>query len=102
MNPENTPSPQVKPLGPAVEVPVYNCIVLVGPGETSGVRARVANLAGIETTARTEPRSPATTHSGIQTTIERSSHQWREHPLARSSPSPADAGEQQRLIAVHL
>lgn len=101
MNPENTPSPQVKPLGPAVEVPVYNCIVLVGPGETSGVRARVANLAGIETTARTEREAlqqliPAFKQrlSDLRTSGE--SIPWLD------PPSPADAGEQQRLIAVHL
>ena len=101
MNPENTHSPQVKPLGPAVEVPVYNCIVLVGPGETSGVRARVANLAGIETTARTEREAlqhliPAFKQrlSDLRTNGE--SIPWLD------PPSPADAGEQQRLIAVHL
>lgn len=93
---------RVRAVGPPTDVPVYNCLVLIGPGGEPGtVRARVANLPGLEATGRKEREAlqlliPMFKQRLADLQATEQAIEWLDPPLAPSS------GEQQRLIAVHL
>jgi len=85
---------------PAGDVPVFNCLVYVMATET-GVRARVANLAGFEITAaseRTALQKIVPVFKSRVAEIMQSGEPvpWLDPPLAIAP------GEQQRFIPVHL
>ena len=83
------------------QVPVFNCIVYVSPSADGGVRARVANLPGIECSGANEREALGKVVAAFK---QRASEllqsgnpiPWIEPPFA------VKAGEQQRFIPVHL
>lgn len=82
-------------------VPVFNCIVYVSRDSAGHVRARVANLAGLEFTAGSEREALSKTVPAFKqrvTELTQSGTQipWIEPPL------PPDPGEQTRFVPVHL
>jgi len=84
-----------------VAVPVFNCIVYVSRDDAGIVRARVANLAGLEFTAGSEREAlgkivPAFKQRVIELLSSKTPIPWIE------PPAPPESGEQKRLIAVHL
>lgn len=84
-----------------VDVPVFNCIVYVSNDAGSGVRARVANLSGIECTAASEREAlgkivPAFKKRVSELMKTGASIPWIE------PPSPAAPGENERFVPVHL
>ena len=84
----------------AAAVPVFNCIVYVSHAG-DGVKARVANLAGIECTAGSEREAlakivPVFKQRIAEWTSSNSPIPWLD------PPSPPEPGEQTRWIAVHL
>lgn len=85
----------------AIDVPVFSCIVYLRVAEDNQVRARVANLSGIECTASSERAAlgtivPAFKQRIIQLRQDGESIPWIDPPVA------ADPDEQQRFIPVHL
>jgi hypothetical protein len=84
-----------------VDVPVFSCIVFVCADTDGGVRARVANLPGIQFTASSEREAlakivPAFKQRIAELLQNETSIPWIE------PPAPIEAGEQQRFIPVHL
>jgi hypothetical protein len=84
-----------------VAVPVFNCMVYVSKDAAGGVRARVANLPGLEFTAGSEREAlgkivPAFKQRVVELLASKTQIPWIEPPAA------AETGEQRRLIAVHL
>lgn len=82
-------------------VPVFSCIVYVSPDAGGGVRARVANLSGLECTAASEREALGKIVPAFKQRlgdVMRSGTQipWIEPPM------PARPGEQKRYIPVHL
>ena len=85
---------------PAANVPVFSCLVYVSQQE-GGVRARVANLAGIEFIAGTERAAlgkivPAFKQRLVEFMQGDEPIPWVE------PPSPIEPGEQKRFVPVHL
>jgi hypothetical protein len=82
-------------------VPVFSCIVYVSPAAGGGVRARVANLAGLESSAASEREALAKI---VRAFKERVGELMRGNsPIPWiEPPSAAVPGEQQRFIPVHL
>ena len=85
---------------PAASVPVFSCLVYVSP-QVGGVRARVANLAGIEFTASSERAAlgkivPAFKARMIELMQSGAPIEWIEPPM------PIEPGEQKRFVPVHL
>lgn len=85
---------------PTPNVPVFDCIVYIAaiPG---GVRARVANLAGLECTAANERQAlakliPAFKQRVAELLQSNSNIPWIDPPL------PRESDEQQRFVPVHL
>jgi len=83
------------------DVPVFNCIVYVSQQAGGGVRARVANLPGLECTAASEREALGKIVPAFK---QRVGEQMRgETPIPWiDPPNPAEAGEQVRFIPVHL
>ena len=84
-----------------VDVPVFNCIVYVSPAAGGGVRARFANLPGLEVTAASEREAlgkivPAFKRRIVELMQSKTQIPWIDPPAA------AEAGEQTRFIPVHL
>ena len=82
------------------DVPVFSCVVYVS-ADAGGVRARVANLAGLESSAASEREALAKIVRAFKTRVAEllQTNQpipWIEPPVA------AVAGEQTRFIPVHL
>lgn len=90
------------PLG-LPEVPVFNCVVNVTPphGEETQYVARVANLAGIETRGRTEREALSQAVAAFKAEVA-SKHSLGQPIPFFAVPVPLEAGQSQRLIAVHL
>ncbi|HEY1602924.1 MAG TPA: hypothetical protein VGG64_25185 [Pirellulales bacterium] len=83
------------------DVPVFGCVVYVSLVDGVGVRARVANLAGLESTAGSE-------RDALRKIVAAFKQCVAEH-LRGGTPIPwidppvaAESHEQQRLIPVHL
>jgi hypothetical protein len=83
------------------EVPVFGCVVYVSSVPGVGVRARVATLAGLESTAATE-------RDALRKIVTAFKQCVAEHLRCGTAipwidpPVPAESHEQQRLIPVHL
>ena len=85
---------------PAANVPVFNCLVYVSQ-QDGGVKARVANLAGIEYIAGNERAAlgqivPAFKQRLVEYLQGDEPIPWLEPPL------PIEPGEQKRFVPVHL
>ena len=93
----------IRPLGPAEPIPVFNCQVLIGRlnKDPSQVRARVANLAGIEVVAESERTAMQQVVAAFKERVTRSRAESRPIPWL-DPPQAAEPHEQTRLIAVHL
>ena len=84
----------------AADVPVFNCMVYVSrDGER--VRARVANLADIESTAGSEREALAQVVQAFKQRLAEWTRNQSPIPWI-NPPSPPESGELARLIAVHL
>jgi hypothetical protein len=84
-----------------VPVPVFNCIVHVMQLPTGGVRARVANLSGLECEAPHERAALATLVKQFKQQVITLMQAGQPIPWIEP-PQPAEPGEQQRFIPVHL
>lgn len=84
-----------------LNVPVFNCIVYVTTRVGEGVSARVANLAGIECTANSEREALSQIIPAFKQRISEIMQKNSEIPWI-DPPAKIEAGEQQRLIPVHL
>jgi hypothetical protein len=83
------------------EVPVFSCIVYVSPDAGGGVRARVANLPGLECTAGSEREALGKIVPAFKRRIGEQMRSGNQIPWI-DPPAPAEAGEQIRFIPVHL
>ena len=83
------------------DVPVFNCIVYVSTDAGGGVRARVANLPGIECTAASEREALGKIVLAFKQRIGELMHGKTQIPWM-DPPNPAEPGEQKRFIPVHL
>jgi hypothetical protein len=84
-----------------VQVPVFSCIVYVSVDAAGDVRARVANLPGLECTAGSERAALGKIVPAFKKFIAELLHGEKQIPWI-DPPTPAEAGEQIRLIPVHL
>jgi hypothetical protein len=82
-------------------VPVFNCVVNVGPGADGIVEATVANLPGIAGRGKSEREALAQVVPQFKAIVAK--HHAAGQPIPWIDPPtlPA-AGQSQRLIAVHL
>lgn len=83
------------------EVPVFNCIVYVSRDAGGGVRARVANLPGLDCTAASEREALGKIVAAFKRNIGEQMRNKAQIPWI-DPPTPAEAGEQTRFIPVHL
>ena len=91
----------INPGSQPVNVPSFTCVVYVSKTDDGQVRARVANLAGIEFFAATERDAlskivPAFKQQVSQTLENNESIAWLD------PPTPMDPNESERLLPVHL
>jgi hypothetical protein len=84
-----------------VQVPVFSCIVYVSPDATGGVRARVANLPGLECAAGSERAALGKLVPAFKKTVAELMQSGTPIPWV-DPPVAAEAGEQTRFIPVHL
>ncbi len=89
----------MNPLQPE-KVPVFNCIVYVASCP-EGVRARVANLAGLECTAASERQALSQLAAAFKGRMAESLKRQEQIALLEPPPPPC-ADEQTRWIPVHL
>lgn len=95
-------APRVKKLAPPSGVPVYNCVALVAPRGADGlVHARAANVSDLRTSGASEREALQHLVGAFKIIITQSLAEGREVPLLVES-HPAQPGEVQRFIAVHL
>ncbi|MEM8679188.1 MAG: hypothetical protein AAGF97_07550 [Planctomycetota bacterium] len=94
---------EIRPLGPAESVPVFNCEVLIGPApdDATRVRARVANLAELEVRAESELAALKQIVPLFKQRVAECVAAGKAVPWAKPPLEPTEA-EQKRLIAVHL
>jgi len=84
----------------AVNVPVFNCIVYIS-SDADSVKARVANLPDLEVTASSEREALAQLVPAFKQRV--SDLMQSETPIPWIDPPiPAEPGELQRFIPVHL
>jgi hypothetical protein len=83
------------------EIPVFNCIVYVSSDAGGGVRARVANLPGLECTAASEREALGKIVPAFKQRVGELMHSETPIPWIEP-PTPAEPGEQKRFIPVHL
>lgn len=82
-------------------VPVYSCIVYLSADDGPGVRARVANLEGLECRAMSEREALNRIVAAFKQRI--SELLQSETPIPWVEPiSAAEPGEKKRFIPVHL
>ena len=84
-----------------VQVPVFSCLVYIAPDAGGGVRARVANLPGLECTAGSERAALGKIVPAFKQRIAELMSTGTPIPWI-DPPTPAEAGEQTRFIPVHL
>lgn len=82
-------------------VPVFNCVVYLATLPNSGVRARIANLAGLECDGQSERAALQSIVAAFKRRIAELLANQTEIPWI-DPPLPAEAGERVRLIGVHL
>ena len=79
----------------------FNCIVYISPNSDGGVRARVANLPGLECTAASEREALSKIVPAFKQCV--SELMRSETPIPWiEPPTPAESEEQTRHIPVHL
>jgi len=82
------------------EIPVFNCIVYVSP-DAGGVRARVANLSGLECTAASEREALGKIVAAFKQRV--AGLMLSKMPIPWiEPPTQAEPGERIRFIPVHL
>lgn len=86
---------------PTLEVPVFNCLVHLGHLDSGEVRARVANLSGLECIAANEREVLAQIVPAFKNRILELRQAGKNVPWIEN-PSPLESGEVERLIPVHL
>ena len=84
----------------SADVPVFNCVVYVRSG-SGPVRARVANLAGIECSAASEREVLGKVVAAFKQRVRELVEAATPIPWI-DPPPPAAAEEQKRFIPVHL
>ncbi len=88
--------------GTKPDVPVFSCVVYVSPVDGGGgVRARVANLAGLESSAVSERKALAKIVRAFKEHVGELLRSQTPIPWIEPPASP-DPGEQKRFIPVHL
>jgi hypothetical protein len=85
----------------AGSVPVFNCIVHIGPSADGAIIARVVNLPGIEASGQTQREALASAVAAFKAEVA------RYHKVGDAIPfidnyAPPQPGHTERLIAVHL
>lgn len=98
--PEREGAPKIKAIGDPISVPVFNCVVYI-LRDDDGVSARVANLEGIEFRGNSEPEVLRRVVTAFKECVA-SLHGNGETIPWIDPPARIEAGEQQRLIPVHL
>jgi hypothetical protein len=83
-----------------VQVPVFSCLVYVSHSD-AGVRARVANLPGLEFTAGSERAALGKLVPAFKKTVAEAMQSGTPIPWI-DPPTPIEPGEQVRYIPVHL
>ena len=83
------------------EIPVFDCIVYVSPDTDVGVRARVANLPGLECAAANEREALRKLVAAFKQRVSELTESETPIPWIEP-PAPAEPEEMQRLIPVHL
>lgn len=86
---------------PPGDVPVFNCVIYVAPDAAGGVRARVANLAGLECAAASERQALSQLVPAFKQRVGALVSSGSPIPWI-DPPQPIESGEQQRLIPIHL
>ena len=82
-------------------VSVFTCLVYLSPDPAGGVRARVANLAGLECSAANEREALGKLIPAFKERV--GEFLGSESPIPWIEPTPpAKPGEQVRFIPVHL
>lgn len=98
-------SDSVKPLDKGAsklkDVPVFNCIVYVSDEPGGGLKARVATLSGVACSARIEREALGKIVSAFKQRVAELTQSGTLIPWIEP-PSPIEAHERKRLIAVHL
>ena len=92
---------ELKVNAPPSDVPVFNCIVYVSTDAGGSVRARVANLAGLECTAASEREALAQIVAAFKQRVAELTQSSAPIPWI-DPPPPAEPGQQTRFIPVHL
>jgi hypothetical protein len=82
-------------------VPVFNCVVNVGPTGEGVVVATVANLAGMSGQGKSEREALAAVVTQFKAAMNQYHSAAQPIPWIDPPTAPA-AGQTQRLIAVHL
>ena len=82
-------------------VPVFNCVVYVASTDDGGVRARVANLAGLESTAGSEREALAKIVAAFKARVGELTAAGATIPWIDPPVEPA-SNEQTRYVPVHL
>lgn len=82
------------------DVPVFNCVVYLSR-DAGGVRARVANLAGLESTASNEREALGKIVPAFRQRVAELMRAGTPIPWI-DPPEPAAEGEQTRFVPVHL
>ena len=83
------------------DVPVFDCIAYVSPDADGGVRARVANLPGLECTAASEREALGKLVAAFKQRVSELTQSETPIPWI-DPPAPAESEEMQRFIPVHL
>ncbi len=99
--PPTAPDLNVSGHSPPVQVPVFSCLVYISPHAGGGVRARVANLPGLECTAGSERAALGKIVPAFKQRLAELMSTGTPIPWI-DPPTPAAAGEQTRFIPVHL
>lgn len=82
-------------------VPVFNCVVNVGPTAEGAIVATVANLAGMSAAGKSEREALAAVVGQFKAAMNRYHESGEAIPWIDPPMAPT-AGQLQRLIAVHL
>lgn len=95
-------SPQVRLVGPAESVPVFNCRVIVSPSDAAGqVTACAAELEGLSAQGASEREALQKLVAVFKSRLTELVATKQEIPWVRPGMSAA-AGQRELFIAVHL
>lgn len=91
----------ITPGSDPVNVPSFTCVVYVSPTHDGQIRARVANLPGIEFVASTERDALSKIVPAFKTQVSESLSSGSTIPWI-DPPAPMSSEESERLLPVHL